>query len=180
MTPFPPCADQNLGRRRIFWTTRPAVCGDYIVCGATCAIPGLEYEDHGEERTIKTDDWLHGLILNILNTRARTDAKCPSPMAVYGHWSESYRGDSMYIGSTLWNAADKSYVRVADSVQAIATAIRADMSKLIALDVAQSVEVEAVYRGQGRVDVTIIVKSTTKSSQIDLSGKFVSDTWVWQ
>lgn len=176
-----PCTDQNIGRRRVFWTTRPAACGDYIVCGAPCSIPGLEYEDReNDERTIKTEEWLRSLMLNILNTRARTDLKCPSPMAVYGHWSESYRSDGMYIGSTLWNAAEKSYVRIADSVQAIATAIRADMGKLIALDVAQSVEVEAVYRGQGRVDVSVDVKTTTGINRIDLSGKFVSDTWVWQ
>ena len=86
-----PCLDQNRGRRRIFWTTKVAACGTYTLCGAECGIPGLEYEDVPEAdigRTIKNDEYLRSLILNILNTRARTELPCPSPAAVYGHWSE--------------------------------------------------------------------------------------------
>ena len=73
------------------------------VRSAECAIPGLDYEDMADPypdqglpgqvsrgfRTIRNDDWLRGLILNILNTRARNDRRCPTPAAVYGHWSES-------------------------------------------------------------------------------------------
>jgi hypothetical protein len=187
------CFDQNVGRRRIFWATRPQACGDYTMCGVVCSLPGLEYEDKegpypdqdlpgqvsGGFRTINNDGWLQGLILNILNTRARTDVKCPTPAAVYGHWSESYREDGLYIGTTLWNAAEKSYVRCVDGVKAIGAAIRADMGKLIALGIAQSVEVEAFYRGSNSVEVTVVVNAVTGRSKINLAGSFVSETWVW-
>ena len=192
-----PCLEQHVGHRRVFWTTRVGACGSYQLCGIECAIPGLEYEDienpdpypshpinpvdphEGRYRTIKTEDWLQGYILNILNTRARTSVRCPSPAATYGHWSESYRDDGLYIGSTMWNAAEKSYVRTADAVKAIAVAVRADMGKLIALGIAETVDVEATYRGSNSVAVVVTVNTITGQSRIDLSGSFVSESWVW-
>jgi phage gp46-like protein len=187
-----PCLDQNVGRRRIFWTTRQGVCGTYVLCGNECQIPGLEYEDHEDPyldqspppgsrgyRTIKNDEWLLGLILNILNTRARTDLNCPSPAAVYGHWSESYREDGLWIGSRLWNAADKSYARTSDAVKAIEAAIKADMAKLVMMGVADSVEVEATYRRHSTVEVIVTAIKTNARHVLNLSGTFVSDTWVW-
>jgi len=189
-----PCIDQNVGHRRIFWTTRVEACGSYNLCGIDCAIPGLQYEEVetppfpdntlpdgtlGGYRTIKTDEWLQGLILNILNTRARTDLKCPTPAATYGHWSESYRDDNLYIGSTMWNAAEKPYVRTADAVKMIGVAVRADMGKLIVLGLAESVEVEATYRGNSSVSVIVTVITSSGRSTINLSGSFVSETWVW-
>jgi len=188
-----PCLDQNAGHRRIFWTTRAEACGDYDLCGVVCSIPGLEYEDIADPypdqdlpgnvssgyRTINNDNWLQGLILNILNTRARNDVRCPTPASVYGHWSESYRGDGLYIGSTMWNAAEKSYIRTADAVKAIGNAVRADMGKLVALGIAESVEVEASYRGSNSVAVVITVITVSGRSTINLSGSFVSETWVW-
>lgn len=173
------CAEQNVGRRRIFWSTKPQVCGDYTLCGAPCSIPGLEYEDKLEGRTIKTDERLLGLILNILNTRARTDIRCPSPAGVFGHWSESYRKDGLYIGSTLWNAASKSYIRIADAVAAIEAAITADMAKLVALKVADTVSVKANYISSNRVSVEIEARTSLGRSRINLSGSFVTQSWVW-
>jgi hypothetical protein len=130
-------------------------------------------------RTISNDQWLRGLVLNILNTKARTDLKCPSPAAVYGHWSESYRGDGLYVGSTLWNAVAKSYTRVADSVKAIGSAIRADMAKLTALKIADSVEVKAIYKGGNRVDVEITATVTNARHVLNLSGSLATGTWTW-
>jgi hypothetical protein len=175
-----PCLEQNIGNRRLFWSTRVGACGDYNVCGHECKIPGLQYEDTADGRTISVDDWLQGLILNILNTRARTNVPCPSPSAVYGHWSESYRGDNLYIGSTLWNAAEKPYVRTADAVKAVGVAVRSDVGKLIALGIATSVEVEATYSGSNSVAVIVTVFTTSGRKRIDLSGSFVSETWVWR
>jgi phage gp46-like protein len=163
-----------------------------VLCGNECQIPGLEYEDHEDPypdqspppgsrgyRTIKNDEWLLGLILNILNTRARTDLNCPSPAAVYGHWSESYREDGLWIGSRLWNAADKSYTRTSDAVKAIEAAIKADMAKLVMMGVADSVEVEATYRRHSTVEVIVTAIKTNARHVLNLSGTFVSDTWVW-
>lgn len=177
-----PCTSEQIGRRKLFWATRQQACGDYVVCGVVCAIPGLEYVDGVAEgeRTISTEGWLQGLVLNILNTRARTDMPCPAPQAVFGHWSESYRKDNLYIGSTLWNAAAKPYVRTADVVKAVGAAVKADMAKLVALGIAQSTEVTATYRGQGTVEVVVVVITVTGRSTLNLSGTFVSETWVWQ
>lgn len=176
-----PCLAQNLGRRRIFWTTRPEVCGEYNTCGVTCSIPGLEYDDNDPAgRTIRTEEWLTGLILNILNTRARTDQKCSNPAATFGHWSESYRDDNLYIGSTLWNAAEKNYTRVNDAVRAIGAAIKADLGKLIRLGVADRVEVATNYRGGMRVDVAISVWYRLIKREINMSGIYATDGWVWR
>jgi len=150
------------------------------LCGEPCAIPGLEYKEETEGRTIVNEDWLQSLILNILNTRARTDKKCPTPFAIFGHWSESYRGDGMYVGSTLYNAAEKSYVRINDAAKGIGVAIQADLSKLTLLGVADSVKVEVEYRGKGRVDVVILVNVKGSGVKINLAGSFVTDTWIWR
>jgi hypothetical protein len=199
-----PCLGQNEGRRRVFWTTKQAACGEYFQCGHECSIPGLVYVDTEKEyidqlkstfpargpsnqevvwedgsRSIRNTEWILSLILNILNTRARSDSRCPSPAAVYGHWSESYRDDSLWVGSRLWNAAEKSYIRVSDSVKAIQSAIQADVGKLVVLGVADSVKVEAVYRGRNAVEVTVEAIKTNARHVLNLSGTFVSDTWVW-
>jgi hypothetical protein len=187
-----PCLEQQTGRRRVFWTTQEKVCGEYTLCGSPCAIPGLEYIDHDDPypdpgplppssgyRTIKTTEWLLSLVLNILNTRARTTLKCPSPAAVYGHWSESYRGDNLHIGSQLWNAADKSYTRTADMVKAVQVAVDYDMAKLPAMGVADSVDVQVRYLGRNTIGIEITATVAKAKHVLNLSGNFASGTWVW-
>lgn len=178
------CAPDITGRRRVFWTTMMA-CDTHNVCGIDCAIPSLQYVDKPEGRTIRNDDWIRSLVLNILNTRARSDLKCPAPLGTYGHWSESYRNDGLYIGTRLFNMAEKSYIRVTDGVKAIGAAIRSDVSKLVILGLASEVDVEVVYKRRNRVDVTITI-SVNKSATIDsaklvlnASGTYATDTWVW-
>lgn len=188
------CLDQELGRRRLFWTTQPRVCGEYTLCGANCVIPGLEYEDRDDPvinplqigpttgaraRTIKTNDWVRSLVLNILNTRARTDKPCPAPTAIYGHWSESYRSDGLYIGASMWNAADKPYVRINEAVRSIQAAVQADISKLIALGVADQVDVAASYVGRMTVAIIIKIVKRSKLYVLNLSGTYSSGLWAW-
>jgi hypothetical protein len=178
------CTPDIQGRRRIFWTTLEA-CGKYNLCGAECSIPGLQYIDMPEGRTISTKDWMKSLILNILNTRARSDLKCPAPLGTYGHWSESYRDDDLYIGTRLYNVAEKSYTKIADGVKAIGAAIRSDLGKLVIQDLISDVDVDVVYRSKGRVDVTITIVSNARYASgtsrqiIGLSGTYAVDTWVW-
>jgi phage gp46-like protein len=178
-----PCLDQNIGRRRIFWTTRLEACGTDNVCGVECALPGLIYKDDDTAvvggRTIDNDKWLEGLVLNILNTRARSDLNCPSPAGMYGHWSESYRDDNLYIGATMWNAAEKPYIRTGDGARAIGVAVQSDVGKLMALGVARSVEVEVKPLSWNTVSVKISITTAAGVSHINLSGSFVSETWVW-
>ena len=180
------CIQEQLGRRRIFWTTQPRGCGDYTACdGDNCTLPGLQYVESTNpqqptERTIRNDNWLTGLVLNIINTRARTDSKCPSPVAMYGHWSESYRDDGVYVGATLWNVIEKSYARVKDAVHAIETAIQADVSKLISLKLVNNVNVDAQYQGRNSVAISITLITMQSKHVINLSGSFAAGEWVWE
>lgn len=178
------CAPDIQGRRRVFWTTMMA-CDTYNVCGVDCAVPSLKYVDKPEGRTIVNEDWIRSLVLNILNTRARSDLKCPAPLATYGHWSESYRTDGLYNGTRLFNMAEKAYTRIQDGVKAIGAAIRSDVGKLIILGLANDVEVDVVYKRRNRVDVTITImvnNSALASSGklvLNASGTYATDTWVW-
>jgi hypothetical protein len=172
------CLPDDAGTRRVFWTTMDS-CGRYGLCGNDCIIPGLQYEDKPEGRTIVNDDWIRSLILNILSTRARSDLKCPTPAGTYGHWSESYRDDGLHIGSRVYNAAEKPYTRVLEGVKAIGAAIRSDVGKLIILNIADDVEVDVVYRGRSRVDVTITILLRSVRRTINLTGTYTTNEWVW-
>ena len=89
------------------------------------------------------------------------------------------RDDGLWVGSRLWNAASKSYVRIGDAVKAIQAAVQGDMTKLVALKLADNVEVVATYRGQNRVEVLVTAITTQRRHVLNLSGSFVSGTWVW-
>lgn len=177
------CLQDTAGRRRVFWTTIDS-CGRYNFCGAECAIPGLKYVDQPsadlpDGRTIENTDWIRSLVLNILNTRARSDLRCPTPAGTYGHWSESYRDDNLYIGTRVYNVAEKPYMRVMDAVKAIGAAIRSDVGKLVIMGLASDIDVDTVYRGRSRVDVAITIISKSVRNTLNLSGVYSSDTWVW-
>lgn len=172
------CLELNEGTRRVFWTTMDS-CGRYNLCGEECVIPGLKYIDKPEGRTIANEDWIRSLVLNILNTRARSDLKCPSPAGTYGHWSESYRDDDLYIGTRVYNAAEKPYARILDGVKAIGAAIRSDVGKLIILGLADTVDVDVVYRGRSKVEVTVTVVYRNVRRTVNLAGTYSTDTWVW-
>lgn len=172
------CLSDDMGHRRVFWTTMDS-CGGYILCGEECTIPGLQYIDNSEGRTIANTDWIRSLVLNILNTRARSDLKCPTPAGTFGHWSESYRDDNLYIGTRIYNMAEKPYARILDGVKAIGSAIRSDVGKLIILGLATDIDVDVVYRGRSRVDVVITIISNSLRQTLNLAGTYSSDKWVW-
>lgn len=172
------CLPSDEGRRRAFWTTMDA-CGQYTLCDQPCVIPGLQYVDKPEGRTIATEDWIRSLVLNILNTRARTDLRCPTPAGTFGHWSENYRDDNLYIGTRVYNVAEKSYIRVLDGVKAIGSAVRSDVGKLVIMGLADDVEVEVIYRGRSRVDIIVTVIARSIRRTVNLTGMYSSDTWVW-
>ena len=177
------CLPDDAGRRRVFWTTMDS-CGSYNLCGADCSLPGLQYveqpsADLPKGRTIENTDWIRSLVLNILNTRARSDLRCPTPAGTYGHWSESYRDDNLYIGTRLYNVAEKPYIRILDGVKAIGAAIRSDVSKLVILGIASDVEVDVVYRGITQTDVVVTIVAYSVRRVVNLTGTYSSDTWVW-
>ena len=57
---------------------------------------------------------------------------------------ESYRDDGLYIGTRLYNVAEKSYPRIMDGVKAIGAAIRSDVGKLVILKIADDIDVDVV------------------------------------
>jgi hypothetical protein len=71
-------------------------------------------------------------------------------------------------------------VRIADAVKAIQTAVTYDMAKLPAMGVADKVDVETFYKGRNTVG--IVITATVRQTQhvLNLSGAFVSGSWVWQ
>lgn len=148
-------------------------------------LPGLEYIESTDPkqpdgRTIRNDNWLNSLVLNILNTRARTDNKCPSPLGIYGHWSESYRTDNLYIGARFWNAVEKAYRNNAAATRAITSAVQADLSKLVSLKLVNTVHVEPVERGYGAVALIVTLTTVNTTHVLNLSGSFAAGEWVWE
>jgi len=175
------CLEANLGRQRSFWSTQPDACGESVLCESSCVIPGLTYVDSEDGRTISNDDWLRGLLLNILSTRARSDQKCPSPSAVYGHWSESYRQDGLHIGSRIYDTAERSYRRTNDSVNAICTMVKADAAKLVAMGLATAVDAVCTYRGGSVVDVIITLSASSGGRKtINFAGALSPGGWEWR
>jgi phage gp46-like protein len=143
--------------------------------------PTPEPDIPGPPRTILNTDWLNSLVLNILNTRARTDLKCPTPAGIYGHWSESYREDGLYVGSRFWNAAERPYARIADATRAIGAVIEADLHKLIQMRVASKVKVDTIYAGNNQIQVDVTVTSASGADTvIKLMGAIVVGGWEWR
>ena len=118
-------------------------------------------------------------VLNILNNPCQKRPKCLIPAGNRYTITESYRDDGLYIGSRMYNAAEKPYIRVMDGVKAIGAAIRSDVGKLIILGIANDVDVDIVYRGRSRVDVVITVMVRSVRKVVNLTGTYSSETWVW-
>lgn len=180
------CLDDTLPRRRSFWTTQPDACGTYKDCkDAECGIPGLKYIDETSGRTIATNDWLSSLVLNILNTKARTpsQARCnPTIAGMGGHWSESYRDDGLYIGTLIWAEMKYPASRIQDAVKLLNAQLNKDLSKLLQMGVATEVKVETTYKGSNRVEATISITGTAHGETIlNLTSERVSSNgWVWR
>lgn len=176
------CAQAAPGsRRRAFWATQPNACGvDGNKCGDPCGIAGLQIIDNDDGRTFATNDWLRGLVLNIL----MTDAKLPNTSCGYvpgtqgGHWSESFRGDGQVSGTLVRDLPTSS--SIAASVAMAKARLTADMAKLIALGVATSVEVVTTYLGGQRISAEIVVVGQSGEKQrVGLSGSRLENSWVW-
>ena len=171
-----PASTRMSADRRIFWTTRPEACGELHAVRRRL----LRFQDWSTRtnrsdperagqrryRTIKTDEWLHGLILNILNTRARTDVQCPIAggrlwplVGVLSRRRFVHRFDAVECGGKVLRP-DR---RCGEGDQPLA--VRSDMGKLIAQGIATTVEVEATYRGTNSVEVIVTVITADRTQQ---------------
>lgn len=165
-------------RRRVFWVTQPETCGERPTCDQNCGIPGLKLIPVGQMGTISTEIYLRGLILNILMTDGKKlENKCGfTPGTRGGHWSSSFVGVS--IGSNVRDIPTDTSVK--EAVGLIKAHVFNDMQKLIKYGVASSVEVEAKYKGNNTIDLTIIVFGNDGSStRVGVSGTRTTNSWAW-
>lgn len=192
------CFTAPIGRRKTFWTTQP--CGTRLSCGNECATFGLRFNRADEcgaacdnttplgcskpvdqiERTIDTTNSIVSLALNILLTNGRKpDATCGyRPGQRGGHWSDSFRDDGMTAGSLLRTLPATASIR--DSVQLARGYAQADLSKLVTLGYAQSVDVQTAYLGGNAMslDATIFGQSGL-TSNVGITGSRSNNSWLW-
>jgi phage gp46-like protein len=178
------CSANFAERRRHFWTTQPNACGTVAECNMDCGRPGLLLtpvtSDPGTPRSFVTSDWVRGLLLNILGT----DAKLPDRSCGYeawqqgGHWSESYRNDGQKTGTLVREL--KTGRSIKDSIAAVKAHLENDLSKLISMEIASSVVVNATYIGGNKVKVDIVVTSIAGvDAKVGLTGERSAISWVW-
>jgi phage gp46-like protein len=171
------CAAVARSTRCVFWVTQ--VCESINdPCGGECADLGLQLlcpidgncELPDRPRTINNDNWLRGLIYNILYT----DGRNPDPSCVRfsgnsgGHWSDAFQKKSS--GSTYVH--QKSYGSVSEARADAAFRLKNDLGKLIDYGVAKTVDVTVEYTGQNKFQANIVVGTTDGTSlEVGLSGQ---------
>lgn len=207
-------------RRRLFWATQPAACGEERICQDDCGRPGLEFSDECEQRpcnnvnfgcddgcpdydcdnlgiagcedaadiastyrSLRADNWVQGLILNMLGTSGhRPETDCGyRPGGRAGHWSQSFITDgSSEVGTLMLSDLTNSSLTIANTVALIRSNANATLARLITRGVAQSVDVEAEYAGSGRVRLTVVVFGRNgEQTRVGLIGERSSSAWIW-
>lgn len=172
------------GRRKIFWTTQAASCGVVSSCVGDCGSTGLEtYIPLGTPdgaRTIRTNDYVLGLALNILMTDGRKeDTPCGHrPGARGGHWSDSFRDDGQSSGTNIRYIAPQR--SIADTVKLIQAHMQNSLNKLVTYGVANLVTVKTSYAGRGVIAADIeILGNDGQSARVGVTGKRIENSWVW-
>lgn len=182
------CRVNTRDRRRCFWATQPDCSMEYV-CGEPCSIPGLKFEND----RIETDNWIQGLVLNILNTNKRQDRSIcgVNPTAIGGYWAESFiDGESgLYGGAergyrvgTSLRYVDTSSMRIREATAHIEAILQTDLQKLVLLGVAQSVEVTVEYAGDQRMvaDIEIYGPNGVPYGRVALIGQRDANmTFYW-
>lgn len=163
------CNNPRSNQRRIFWTTQMCHSVRDDCVGGECGVPGIllecvnsyDCDKVGSTKFIKNDQWLTGLIYNILYTNGYDESRCrPFFGNAGGHWSDSFQkktSGSAYV-------YQESYGSIEDAKRDLSLKLKKDLIKLIDYGVAVSVDVLSDYRGDNVFDVTVIV--TTKDGEI--------------
>jgi phage gp46-like protein len=182
------CGTPLAGRRRVFWTSQ--YCGEReSACGDECANVGLAYvcPDGGEcrtrtpgrARTIRTTDWVRGLVLNILLTDGRrADTSCGwRPGTRGGHWSDGYRVKPGHSGSSIRYLS--AHGRASDAIAELLAIVKRDMARLIDYGVATAVDVKAEYVKNNRAKLEITVYGRDgETALVGVMGQRASNSWV--
>lgn len=190
------CNTPSIGRRRSFWTTQ--LCDTFIdECGNECGRYGLqlycpedpedfrckEHDTPTKTRSIRTNDWVKSLALNILLTNGRrADAVCGwKPGTRGGHWSDSYRngiGEGSTAGSLVRDL--HSHGRVADAISELRAIVEYDMQKMVTYGIAQSVEVEVTYKGANTAQVDITIYGVDgETNNVGMTATRNKNSWLW-
>lgn len=158
------CNEALADRRRCFWSTQPCGCGNSKTsCGDECCDPGMSQLENG---SIATNDWVRGLILNMLNTDKRRDpTRCGiNPTDIRGHWSESFiDGESGFYGGaqrgyrvgTGLRYLDVSKYRIREIEALIKSELVDTLQKLVMLGIAQDISVEVDYVGNNSFNAVL-------------------------
>ncbi len=174
------CLTPPQGRRTLFWATQPDAQGTDAVCQNACGVPGFEYTGNAAARSISTEDWVRGLIINMIMTDGReADNACGwFPGAQGGHWSESYMSGPAVVGTLMRSVSpQKTILQTTALLRAYAVAT---LERLVTRGVALSVAVEVNYKGDGRFEMDIEVHGLSNNiARVGLSGERLSNGWVW-
>jgi phage gp46-like protein len=135
-----------------------------------------------EGATISTDNWLRGLMANMLMTDARLpDNPCGyRPGSQGGHWSESYIDNGPQVVGTLMRTVEPQ-ARVQDVVNLLKQYAQITLQRLVARGAALAVDVDAFYEGSNifRIDATI-TGVDNQQTNVSVSGARLSNSWVWE
>lgn len=169
-------------RRKQFWSTQPNACGQQPGCVSDCGMPGLELvENTDDSATIATNEWVRGLVLNILGTNGRKPNRACGyrANAQGGHWSDSFRTDGFQAGTLVRDLP--TTVSIRDSIAMARAQLQADLQKLVGMGIAQKVVVVTSYLGSNRMSATIeIIGPSGTTSTIGLTGQRNTNAWVWK
>lgn len=176
------CTTITTQRRRLFWATQVDGCGSETRCGVDCGEPNLAYTTQsGNTRTLKTTDWIKGLVINMLMTDGRrADKPCGyAPGSQGGHWSESFiEGGDPTIGTLMRTVPPTGTTAAATAL--VAAHAQATLQRLVTRGVAMSVDATATYVGIGKVQLNIAVVGVDGvTSQVGIDGARLTNGWVW-
>lgn len=175
------CAETVNSRRKLFWATQPDACGSETVCGFDCGSPGLSLIDQEGGTTIATDNWIRGLVINMLMTDGKEpDAPCGfRPGSQGGHWSSSYIDEGPTDIGTLMRTVPSSGT-VNETVALVGAYAKATVQRLVERGVALSVDVQASYAGLGKVSLAITINGQGgDTAKVGLSGSRSENSWLW-
>lgn len=188
------CTTESVGRRKQFWSTQQ--CDAVEVCGRECGIFGIKFStvlcgdgcdntsidgcSTPTSKSISTENWVKGLIINILMTDgARPNSPCGWPAGNRGgHWSSSYRKDSGSSGTNI--RAILAGRTTSANVLALQVEAQKIADKLVSYGVVNSAKATVKYLS-GMV-YSLAFEYVTKGDEIKnvgFSGTRSGNSFVW-
>lgn len=198
------CSPGTADRRKPFWTTQPAACGrsnndcdsgecghaglafDAEACFSSCeccppAVLDTTCVPPQPPRTLRTDNWMRSLVINILSTRGRLpNTDCGySPGVQGGHWSDTFRTDGQQAGNLIYSVPAARSIN--ESIAQITARAQADLNKLVVMKVASAVSVAVTYKGGMQIALDIgVISAIGATTNVGLIGARSNNSWIWK